>query len=197
VWFVTTQQARFLVPLMPVLAVLAALGALTLATRGRVGRVLVVSGIAGALAVGLGASLVYAAQFAPVVVGAQSKDRFLEEKVSDYEGIEWLNRRLGPNQKVATDIWALMYLKVPYTTFGTMGDLLPFDAGPRATRSFVSREGVTRIAILDTDVDRKRQVGYLDARLIARVPVRSVNSRTRGEFGPRDDMLVYAIGGTN
>jgi Dolichyl-phosphate-mannose-protein mannosyltransferase len=197
VWFLTTQQARFLVPLMPVLAVLAALGALALAARGRVGRVLVVSGIAGALAVGLGASIVYAAQFAPVVVGAQSRDRFLEEKVSDYDGVEWLNRRLGPNQKVATDIWALLYLKVPYTTFGTMGDLLPLDAGPRATRSFVTREGVTRIAILDTDVDRKRQVGYLDARLIGRVPVRSVKSRTRGEFGPRQDMLVYAIGGTS
>ena len=194
-WFVTTQQARFLVPLMPVLSVLAALGALTLAARGRVGRAVVVSGATAAFVVGFGASLVYAAQFAPVVVGAQSKDRFLEEKVSNYHGVEWLNARLGPNGKVATDIWALLYLNVPHTTFGTMGDLLPLDAGAGATRSFVKREGVTRIAILDNDEDRRRQVGYLDARLIARVPVRSVKSRTRGEFGPRHDMLVYAIGG--
>jgi hypothetical protein len=196
-WFVTTQQARFLVPLMPALAVLAALGVLALASQGRLGRLLAVGGTAAALAAGLAASVVYAAQFAPVVMGTESSGEFLREKVSNYDGVEWLNRRLGPNQKVATDIWALMYLKVPYTTFGTMGDVLPLDAGPRATRSFVAREGVTRIAILDTDVDRKRQVGYLDARLIARVPVRSVRSRTRGEFGPRHDMLVYAIGGTS
>jgi hypothetical protein len=182
---------------MPALAVLAALGVLALASQGRLGRLLAVGGTAAALAAGLAASVVYAAQFAPVVMGTQSSGEFLREKVSNYDGVEWLNRRLGPNQKVATDIWALMYLKVPYTTFGTMGDVLPLDAGARATRSFVSREGVTRIAILDTDVDRKRQVGYLDARLIARVPVRSVKSRTRGEFGPRHDMLVYAIGGTS
>jgi hypothetical protein len=196
-WFVTTQQARFLVPLMPVLAVLAALGALTLSSQGRLGRVLVVAGTAAALAVGLGASVVYAAQFAPVVVGTESRDQFLTEKVSNYEGVEWLNRQLGPEDKVATDIWALLYLNVPYTTFGTMGDVLPLNAGAQATRSFVAKQGVTRIAILDSDKERERQVGYLNARLIARVSVRSVQSRTRGDFGPRHDMLVYAVGGTS
>jgi hypothetical protein len=195
-WFVTTQQARFLVPLMPVLAVLAALGALTLSSRGRLGRALVVAGTAAALAVGLGASVIYAAQFAPVVVGTESKDRFLREKVSNYEGVEWLNRQLGPEDKVATDIWALLYLEVPYTTFGTMGDVLPLNAGAQATRSFVARHGVTRIAILDSDTERKRQVGYLNARLIARVSVSSVESRTRGDFGPRHEMLVYAVSKT-
>jgi MFS family permease len=195
-WFVTTQQARFLVPLMPVLAVLAALGALTLSSQGRLGRVLVVAGTAAALAVGVGGSVVYAAQFAPVVVGTESRDQFLTEKVSNYEGVEWLNRQLGPEDKVATDIWALLYLKVPYTTFGTMGDVLPLNAGAQATRSFVAKQGVTRIAILDSDKERERQVGYLNARLIARVSVRSVQSRTRGDFGPRQEMLVYAVSKT-
>jgi hypothetical protein len=192
-WFVTTQQARFLVPLMPALAVLAALGALALAGQGRLGRLLVVAGTATALAVGLAASAVYAAQFAPVVFGTESKHEFLREKVSNYEGVEWLNRNLGPQDTVATDIWALLYLNVPYTTFGTMGDLLPLDAGPQATRSFVARHGVTHIAILDDDSDRRRQLGYLPARLIAKVSVRSVQSRTRADFGPRHDMLVYAV----
>jgi hypothetical protein len=82
----------------------------------------------------------------------------------------------------------------PYTAFGTMGDVLPLNAGARATRSFLARQGITRLAILDSDKDRERQVGYLNARLIARVSVRSVQSRTRGDFGPRQDILVYAIG---
>jgi hypothetical protein len=158
--------------------------------------VLVVAGTAAALAVGLGGSVVYAAQFAPVVVGTESRDQFLTEKVSNYEGVEWLNRQLGPEDKVATDIWALLYLKVPYTTFGTMGDVLPLNAGAQATRSFVAKQGVTRIAILDSDKERERQVGYLNARLIARVSVRSVQSRTRGDFGPRQEMLVYAVSKT-
>jgi hypothetical protein len=195
-WFVTTQQARFLVPLMPALAVLAALGALALSSQGRLGRLLVVVGTAASFAVGLGASVVYAAQFAPVVVGTESRGQFLKEKVSNYEGVEWLDRRLGPEDKVATDIWALLYLEVPYTTFGTMGDVLPLNAGAQATRSFVAREGVTHIAVLDGDTERLRQVGYLNARLIARESVRSVQSRTRGDFGPRHEMLVYSVSAT-
>jgi hypothetical protein len=192
-WFVTSQQARFLVPLMPALAVLAALGALALASRGRLGRILAIAGTAVALAVGLTASAVYAAQFARVVIGTESTSEFLREKVSNYEGVEWLDQNLDSQDRVATDIWALLYMGVPYTTFGTMGDLLPLSAGPQATRSFVAAQGVTHIAILDDDADRIRQVGYLDAHLIARVSVRSVQSRTRADFGPRHDMLVYAI----
>jgi hypothetical protein len=194
VWFVTTQQARFLVPLMPTLAVLGALGILALAREGRLGRLLVVAVTAGALVVGLGASTVYAAQFAPVVLGNQPKQQFLREKVSNYEGIEWLNQKLGPRTKVATDVWALFYLRMRYATFGTMGDLLPPDAGAQATRAFVAKYGITHVAILDGDVARRRQVGYLDARLIGRVSVRSVKSRTRGHYGRRHEMLVYAVG---
>jgi hypothetical protein len=192
-WFVTTQQARFLVPVMPALAVLAALGMLALTRQGRLARRLVIVVTAGALAVGLGASTVYASQFVPVVVGSESTQQFLREKVSNYDGVEWLDRRLGPREMLATDIWALFYLDMPYTPFGTMGDLLPADAGPAATRAFVARYGVTEVAILDGDVARRRQVGYLRAHLLARVSVRSVQSRTRGHFGPRHKMLVYEI----
>ena len=192
-WFVTTQQARFLVPLMPTLAVLGALGTLALAREGRLGRLLVVAVTAGALAVGLGASTVYAAQFAPVVLGNERTEQFLREKVSNYEGVEWLNRRLGPQARVATDIWALFYLHMPYATFGTMGDLLPPDAGAAETEAFVAKHRITHMAILDGDAARRRQVGYLHARLVGRVSVRSVKSRTRGHYGPRHQMLVYAV----
>lgn len=195
VWFVTTQQARFLMPVLPVAAVLAALGILALAAEARLGRVLAVTVTTGALLVSLGASLVYAKQFVPVVTGAESHDQFLYEKVSNFEGVQWLNRNLGTRPRLATDIWALLYLRMPYVTFGTQGDLLPDDAGPKATRAFVVHNRITDVAVLDGDVARRRQVGYLPARLIARVPVRSVQSRTRGHFGPLHYMLVYAIGG--
>jgi hypothetical protein len=192
-WFVTSQQARFLVPMMPVLAVLGALGAIALAREGSIGRVVAVAVTAGALAVGLGASTVYAAQFAPVVLGHESKQQFLREKVSNYDGVAWLNRKLSRRDKVATDIWALYYLRMRYATFGTMGDLLPPTAGPRETRGYVRKYGITHIAILDNDSARRRQVGYLNARLIGRVSVRSVQSRTRGHYGRRHQMLMYAL----
>jgi 4-amino-4-deoxy-L-arabinose transferase-like glycosyltransferase len=192
-WFATTQQARFLVPLMPVLAVLAALGALGLAQRGRLGRLVTTGAVGISLVVGLGASAVYAAQFAPVAAGTESREEFLKQKVSLYEGIKWLNRSLGPDEKVATTAWALLYLDVPYTTFGTMADLLPPDAGAAATRSFVLENGVSHVAVLAGDSERLRQMAYLDARLVARVPVKSIRSRTRGEIAFRQDMLIWAI----
>jgi hypothetical protein len=192
-WFVTSQQARFLVPIMPVLAVLGALGALSLAGAGSLGRAVVVAVTAAALAVGFGASTVYAAQFAPVVVGRESKQQFLREKVSNYEGVEWLNRNLSRRDKVVTDIWALFYLHMPYATFGTMGDLLSPGAGPTATRAFIRKYGITHVAILDGDSARRRQVSYLDTHLIGRISVRSVQSRTRGHYGRRHEMLVYAL----
>jgi hypothetical protein len=194
-WFLTTQQARFLVPLMPALAVLASLGALTLAQRGRLGRTIAVGVTSLALGGGLGAASVYAAQFAPVVVGTQSKQDFLRSKVSFYAGVEWLNVRLGPDDKVLVDFWSLLYLEVPHITFGTMGDLLPHDAGREATRSFVEMNDVTHVAILASNTTRRRQVEHLDARLLERVPVRSVRSRTWGDLGPKQDLLVYAVEG--
>jgi hypothetical protein len=194
-WFLTTQQARFLVPLMPALAVLASLGALTLAQSGRVGRMVVVGVTGIALAGGLGAASLYAAQFAPVVAGTQSERDFLRSKVSLYDGVEWLNVRLGPDDKVLVDFWSLLYLEVPHITFGTMGDLLPHDAGRKATRSFVERNGVTHVAILADNAARRRQIEQLDVRLLERVPVRSVRSRTRGDLGPTQDLLVYAVEG--
>jgi hypothetical protein len=192
-WFVTTQQARFLVPLMPAVAVLAALGVLALAARGRLGRLIAVTATSTALAAGLGISSVYAAQFAPVVFGTESEREFLRSKVSLYDGVEWLNGHLGQNDKVLLHVWSLLYVEVPYVPFGTMGDLLPPDAGRDETRSFVARNNITHVAVLADDDRRRRQVGYLDARLVARVPVHPVRSRTRDERGPTKEMLVYVV----
>jgi hypothetical protein len=192
-WFLTTQQARFLVPLMPLGAVLAAVGVVTLAGRGAAGRVVAVGAAALALAAGLAASAAYGAQFTRVVLGAESKSEFLTRKVSLYEGVTWLNENLTPGDKVAVDFWSLLYLDVPYVTFGTMGDLLPPDEGPAATRAFLDEYGVSHVAVLEGDTARRRQVEVVGGTLLARVSVRSVRSRTRNELGPRRTLLVYRL----
>jgi len=192
-WFLTTQQARFLVPLLPALAVLAAIGIVALAARGRLGRAVAVGVTAAALLMGLGISAVYAAQFVPVAAGHESEEDFLSRKVSLYAGVDWLNTRLGEDDKVLLNVWSLLYVDVPYVTFGTMGDLLPLEAGPEATRTFVAENGVTHVAVLADDEARRRQVAYLDTRLLGRVPVTPVRSRTRDERGPTKEMLIYEL----
>jgi hypothetical protein len=192
-WFFATQQARFLVPAMPALALLAALGILALAQRGSAGRAVAAISTAAALAVGVAASLAYAAQFVPVVVGREPKEEFLLENAPYYAGIEWLDRRLGSDDRVLTDLPDLLYLEMPYTTFGTMGDLLPPTAGADRTRAFVRATGAKYAAVLARHQDRVRQLEYVDARLIARVSVRNVTSRTLSDLGPPETLLVYSL----
>ena len=192
-WFFSTQQARFLVPAMPALALLAALGTIALARRGRAGRAVATISTAAALVASLAASLAYAARFVPVVVGHQPKDEFLLRNAPYYAGVEWLNRRLGSDERLLSDLPDLLYLEMPYTTFGTMGDLLPPTAGADRTRKFVQASGARYAAVLARHEDRVRQLGYVDARLIARIPVRNVTSRTLGELGPPQALLVYAL----
>jgi hypothetical protein len=57
----------------------------------------------------------------------------------------------------------------------------------------VTDSRVTHVAVLADDEARRRQVAYLDARLIQRVPVTPVRSRTRNERGPTKEMLVYEL----
>jgi hypothetical protein len=192
-WFFATQQARFLVPVMPALALLAALGIIALARRGSAGRAVATISTAAALSVGLAASLAYASQFAPVVVGSESKEDFLLDNAPYYAGIEWLNRRLGSEDRVLTDLPDLLYLEMPFTTFGTMGDLLPPTAGPDRSRAFVRATAAKYAAVLARHQDRVRQLEQIDARLIARVSVRNVTSRTLSELGPPQALLVYLL----
>ncbi len=61
-WFLTSQQARFLVPLMPALALLAALAIVAVAGAGRLGRMAAVAIVTAALVSGLAVSTLYASR---------------------------------------------------------------------------------------------------------------------------------------
>lgn len=190
-WFVGSQQARFLVPLMPALSVLAALGALWLARRGPAGRIVAAAAVTGALAAGLAVSLAYTSQFAPIVAGTQSDREFLAEKSVYFDGAAWLNEHLGEHDVVLTDLPNLLYLDVQYVHWSP--ELLSRNAGAAATRNLVARLDATHAAVLAASGARRRQLAYLDARLVARVLVRSVSSRTLSRLEPPEPLLVYEL----
>jgi len=192
-WFFGSQHSRFLVPLMPAFAVLAALGIVALTRRGRLGRIIAVGATVGALVTGFGVSVVYAAQFVPVVIGTQSEREFLTQKSSYYEGIDWLNANLPPDARVVID--HVFALHVDRPTVVWTADVLESTAGPAASLAFFDRYGLTHAAVFATNTPRRRQLGYADAREIARVTVRPVISRTLSEVGPPETMLVYALPG--
>jgi len=190
-WFVGSQQERFLVVAMPVAAVIAAIGLLELAGRHRIGGGVAAATAALALAGGLAMSVEFAARFVPVVVGAQSEREFLEQRVSSYTGIEWVNRNLPPDSRVLTDDPALLYYRPTYVSFGTHGEGLGFNAGPVETRAYVRRTGATHAAVVESIPSRVEQMRFVRARLIARVPIRIYAACVRGHGV--DFMRVYAL----
>jgi hypothetical protein len=176
---------------MPAFAVLAALGIVALARRGRAGRVAAAGVTTAALVTGLAVSAVYAAQFVPVAVGRESEREFLAENTSYFEGIDWLNRNLPPNARVVIDHVFVLHLDRPAVVWTS--DVLTTAAGPAETRAFVERYDLTHAAVFAADRARRRQLRYVGARVIARVTVRPVTSRTLSEIGPPETMLVYAL----
>ncbi|MGH3131931.1 MAG: hypothetical protein ACRDNX_14040, partial [Gaiellaceae bacterium] len=192
-WFAGSQQLRLLAPAMPALAVLAALGIVTLAARGRIGRAVAVAVPAAALAGGLAVSVVYAAQFVPVVAGRESEREFLSESSSYYDGVDWLNRNLPADARVVID--HVFALHVDRPTVVWTSDVLESTAGPVETRAFFRRFRLTHAAVFESDATRRRQLGYVRAERVARVMVRPVASRTLNELGPSEPMLVFAVPG--
>ena len=192
-WFFGSQHVRFLAPIAVYFSVLAALGILALTRAGRLGRLVAVATTAGAFAAATGIALVYAGQFVPVALGRESRAQFLREEVSYEDGTDWLSRNLPPDAHVALGHILGLYVDRPYVLWTS--DILPTTAGPAETRAFARRYGLTHAAVLASNRGaRAKQLRYLRARSTARVPVRTIVSRTRSEYGPPDTLLVYRLG---
>lgn len=191
VWFLGVQDSRYLLLAMPVLAVLAGLGIVALVVRGRLGRLLGLAVAVSALATGAAISALYASRFGPVAAGLETRDEFLRRNVSYHEGVEWLNRNLPPDAQVVLDHVFLLHVDRPALTWNS--DALATTAGAAETREFARRYRLTHAAIFSWNTPRRRQLGYLGARRIARVTVHAVRSRTLSELGPPEVVEVFRI----
>jgi hypothetical protein len=190
-WFLTSQQARFLAPLMGVLALLAAAGIVGLARRGRAGRAAAAAITAGALAVGLSGSAVYAASFVPAGLGIEEEERFLLRTASYHDGVLWLNRELPPTATVLIETESLLYLELPHVGFTRY--VLPTSSSPERVRSFVREHGITHVAVLAGSGGTAPQLEALDLRHLADVEVRGVTSRTLRRAYLPATMAVYEV----
>jgi hypothetical protein len=190
-WFFGSQHYRFLAALAVPLSVLAALGIEAFVARTRATRVVGVAVVSGALAVGLGISVVYAAQFAPVVAGLESEDDFLRANTSYYAGTEWLNENLPADARVL--LGHVFAFPVDRPTVVATSDLLPSTAGPAETAAVFRRYGITHVAVLGQPGAPTPQLRQVRARQIAAVPVRAVTSRTLNRLGPTETLVVYAV----
>ena len=188
-WFLTSQQARFLVGLMPVLAVLAAIAVMTVARAGRLGHAVTVAVVAGALVAGLGVSALYASRFVAVASGFEADEDFLERKASYHEATAWVNRNLPPGGRVLTDVRGSLYLERPYVVWTPSA--LPSGAEAGEARAFVRRYGFTHAVVRASNEPRVRQARQAGGRVVADFAARAITSRTLDEAGPTETFLVF------
>lgn len=192
-WFVGSQQARFLVPLMPVLALLAGIAVVAVARSGRLGRFVAVSVVTGALVAGLGVSSLYASRFVSVSAGLESDESFLRRKAPYHDAIVWANRQLPRDARVLVDIRGALHLERAYVVWTPSA--LPAGASAAAVAAFVRRNRLTHAIVFDWNEPHVRQAGEAGGRVIARVTAHNVTSRTLDEVGPPETLLVYALPG--
>jgi hypothetical protein len=191
IWFATSQQARFLIPVLPVLAVLAALGVRELARLGRAGYAAAALATMGSLAGGLAIFAAFCLQFFPVVFGLQSEQEFLAKRTAYYDGVAWLNRTLSGSDRVVTD-FASPYLEPRYVVWTPL--VLPPERGVAGARAYAREAGLRYAALLSgSEPGRRAELEALGARRVATVPVHTAFLGLRSWGGFPDRLLVYRL----
>jgi 4-amino-4-deoxy-L-arabinose transferase-like glycosyltransferase len=101
VWFAGYQQPRYIQVVHPLLAILAGVGVVAAGGVGRRWFALASKGLLALSLVGtLGVGVAFNSSFFPVVFGAESREEFLNEKVSNISSITWVNQNLPADAKV-------------------------------------------------------------------------------------------------
>jgi hypothetical protein len=113
----TSAMSRFLLPLLPV-ALAASVAGMALFTqeRWRVLRSLSVAALAGFIAAGFAAMVIYSYQAWSVVVGRTTAESYLLANSPDYQRSEFVNQEIEPGQpgRVLIFFHHLYYVRVPF-----------------------------------------------------------------------------------
>jgi hypothetical protein len=114
----TSQSARFLLPVFPLALALIFVGVAEVFRRGwRVMQLACAGTLLLALLFGLGSETLYALDFLPVVVGLEKREAFLERMAHDYGIVSFINRSLeGRPGKVMVFFQPVYYLRIPFLT---------------------------------------------------------------------------------
>lgn len=110
----TSQMARFLLPVFPLALALVFSGVAEGFRRGRIIRLGCQGTLLLFLAFGLGSQALYARDFLPVVLGLEKQEAFLQRMAPDYAIAALINRSLGERGEVMVFFRHLYYLRAPF-----------------------------------------------------------------------------------
>jgi hypothetical protein len=201
-WSGTSQRARHILPIYP----LALLCSLVLAQRWAARNAiftLVATAVGLTIAVQMGAQTLQTWNYLPHAFGAETREAFLARNANYYPVAHWINKNLGPNDKVLTSANELIYqIDVPvyhaHPVIQALVDLSPASRNPSRFLQQIRRLSITHIVVtgpmntkgvtgqtgnLGRFVNALLKAECLD--VVAVLPMRQYSSRTLSAVGLR------------
>lgn len=209
-WFLlgASQRVRHFLPILPVLFLAASVAAERL-TSGHRARRAVVAAFVLTLGLQLAGQALYTQRLARDLWAGASRDQRLEQAVSYFGAVRWINANLGDQTRVVHDSRFLNYLlTVPYynahPTNQAVVDLSPAGSEPRDFLAGLCRAGGTHVlatggsasdgsdnSLLKRRMDRLSNLGL--AETVKVLEGRLVESRTLGGTGIVIPLHVFRI----
>lgn len=191
IWFLTTQQIRYLLPVIPIAAVLVAqaLGQVLRTARLPVVRFAAQGSLAAAVACGLAVTGVYNAALIPVVVGAESRDAFLARTTWFYDEIAWMNAHLPRDARVLFLERAGYYLDRDQVKRWE-AEAPTLDVKAPEFPAWVEQQGITHIFCQGESCERLRGAGW-PLQTLRETETQLLRSRTLGDSYGRTKTAVF------
>ncbi len=210
VWFFggASQRVRHLLPVLPLLLIVLTVAAQRFAASTGIKRPAIAAVIL-TITIQMGGDAVFSIKSFRYLFGGLSRTSFLEQNVSGYGLVPWLNRNLSAQDRVLVmDRTILFLLDIPYyLAHVTQEDLIDLRPGTNDVRKFASqldRLGITRVATSRYDPSRKggSTLSFLTyelersgcAQKLASLEIKRFRSRTLPQLGQsKSRRVVYAV----
>jgi hypothetical protein len=148
VWFVTSQQARLLLPPVSLAVISIIYGLKRFVVYNKILKASLKIILVIGFCFNLSVCAVYSMNYMPAGLGLVDKHEFLKDKTWSYDDIQWMNANLSDKSRVMTAVKGLYYLDIPrIKTKYVFNGILKDDDSPNAAQIMeaLSMENITHI----------------------------------------------------
>ncbi|MBI4398234.1 MAG: hypothetical protein HY586_03835 [Candidatus Omnitrophica bacterium] len=163
-WFLIKQNTRFLFPAIPFLAVLVALSVGELSGLSKAFTFSAYGGVSVFLALSLAIGVYHLKDYVPLLLGKQSREEFLKQKLAVYPVARFINQNLPQNAHVLTQEHRGFYFDRTYTRERAWRRLTHYDekfSTPEDLKAELESQGFTHLLLVEEDSQSDLEVPVL------------------------------------
>lgn len=190
VWWETMDQiTRYLLPVLPFAAFLAALAAGRLWEAGRRGRIALGSVAVITVVPFVAITGLFTYRIGPGAVGIESTATFVQRQTGTYDAFRWMDSNLPTKGRVLVGVRDTYWLEHEHLIFDV--PFFNFEQETRDTVARMRRYDVRYVAFMNGELPTPLVPIQKQFRLLARLPVPLVTSRTLGHV-ENEELSVWA-----